>query len=343
MQKLFRRYSEKEKQFIRDTYHDKSDEEIAGILGRTLASVRYQVQHMRLLRGGRKPWVWTEELDKKMRELYPTRSDKEVAKLLGLTPEVVKSRASNIKLRKAPGYKRQNPNALTESDLQFIREHYDSSMTIDTIAERIGRGSSTVQQVCARLGLKAKVNTGCFKKGNRPLNFRQKSPGLAIGRMGETQFKKGQQPMNTLHDLAITVRYDHLKSRKGRPYKWIRIAKGKWIHYHRYLWEQANGPIPPKHVIIFHDGDTMNCVLSNLRMITHRENLERNQVHQRRGRCAIDLTDNYIAGRIAKGDKKLRNALIIAAPELIEAKRTQLKLKRLIQNERSNEAREAGR
>lgn len=32
----------------------------------------------------------------------------------------------------------------------------------------------------------------------------------------------------------------------------------------RYVWEQAYGPIPPKHKIIHLDGDCMNCNLDNL-------------------------------------------------------------------------------
>lgn len=344
--KKFSRYSAKERKFIRDTYQDKSDQEIATILGRSVCSVKYQVQQMRLLRGsGRKPWIWTEALDLKFREIYPTRSDREVSQILGLTPGVVKARASTIKLRKAHGYKRPNMRALTQTEFDYIREQYYTTTTIGNIAKALGRGESTIQSACRKLGLQGKINTGCIKKGNRPLNFRQKSPGLAIGRMAETQFKKGQLPPNTLTDGAITVRYHapdaHRPNR--RPTVYIRIANAKWIMYHRYVWEQANGPIPPKMLVSFKDGNTLNCDISNLKLISMADNARRNYNPAKAQKAAKDLSDNYIAGRcFSPLDKKQRSILIATAPELIELKRTQLKLKRLIKHERSNETRKTG-
>lgn len=47
----------------------------------------------------------------------------------------------------------------------------------------------------------------------------------------------------------------------------IKVAPGKWIPKHRYLWEKENGPVPDKHVIIFADGDNRNFDLSNLLLI----------------------------------------------------------------------------
>lgn len=290
---------------------------------------------------GRTRWIWTPELDRKFREIYPTLPDRLVAKELGISASVVKSRASNARIRKAPGYNRMahNVNALRPDEVEFIRWTY-YSLNIDVIANLLGRGESSVQKVVRALGLPRKPNSGCIKKGNRPHNFRKKSPGLSAGRMRETQFKKGHEPKNSLRDGAITIRYDHPKTRAGRAYKWIRISKGKWIHYHRYLWEQANGPVPAKHVVIFIDGDSLNCDISNLKLISMAENAARNYDPIKGTRAARDLTDNYIAGRLAgRGNKKLRHALIVHTPELIEAKRIQLQLKRTIKNERDNKTR----
>lgn len=47
----------------------------------------------------------------------------------------------------------------------------------------------------------------------------------------------------------------------------IKTAPGTWVPKHRYLWEQSNGPLPDKHVVIFADGDNRNFELSNLLLI----------------------------------------------------------------------------
>lgn len=84
----------------------------------------------------------------------------------------------------------------------------------------------------------------------------------------ETQFKKGQLPYNTKYDGCITVRSD--------GYKYIRLAMNKWVLYHRYVWEQAYGPIPPGMILVFKDRNPLNCDLGNLELITRSENLRRN-------------------------------------------------------------------
>lgn len=42
---------------------------------------------------------------------------------------------------------------------------------------------------------------------------------------------------------------------------------------HRYVWEQAHGPIPEGMMVIFLDGNTRNCELSNLALIVKEENV----------------------------------------------------------------------
>ena len=36
---------------------------------------------------------------------------------------------------------------------------------------------------------------------------------------------------------------------------------------HRWVWEQAHGPIPAGHVLVFLDGDKTNCNLDNLMVL----------------------------------------------------------------------------
>lgn len=268
-----------------------------------------------------------------LKENFRKYTNPELAKKLGRTLSSIQSMNSHLGLVRDRKW--------TEEKKSELARLYKSGMTLREISAHMNVPLNAVKAATNNFKILS-GRTGCFPKGHRPWNFRTKGLVKATQGMKRTQFKKGNLPANTLHDLAITVRLDHPKTRKGRPYKWIRIAKGKWVHYHRWLWEQAHGPVPAKHMVIFKDGNTMNCVLSNLELITMAENAMRNYNKEKAATAARDLTDNYIAGRLAKGDKQLRKAIIHGAPDLIKAKREQLKLKRLI-NERENETREAGR
>ena len=48
---------------------------------------------------------------------------------------------------------------------------------------------------------------------------------------------------------------------------------------HRLLWEQANGLIPPGHVVVFMDGDRTHIAHDNLELITRGELARRNTIH----------------------------------------------------------------
>lgn len=93
-----------------------------------------------------------------------------------------------------------------------------------------------------------------------------------------TRFQKGHLPHNTRHDHAISDR----KDKNGRVYRYIRIGLSKWIPYHRYLWEKYNGEIPKGYNVQFKDGNTLNCTIENLYLISRTEQLKNeNSLHAR--------------------------------------------------------------
>lgn len=120
-----------------------------------------------------------------------------------------------------------------------------------------------------------------IKKGQVPRNKGKKQveymSAEAIEKTKLTRFKKGHVPHNTNKqgDGAITKRRDS----NGKYYKYIRIKKGVWELYHRYLWEQVNGKIPDGHIVVFKDGDSDNTNIDNLELITLTENMFRNSKH----------------------------------------------------------------
>ena len=78
----------------------------------------------------------------------------------------------------------------------------------------------------------------------------------------QTCFKKGNVPKNKVPIGTITARTGYL---------WIKIKDNfgpkNFKLYHRYVWENANGPVPKGYKIFFLDGNTYNCSLENLKLI----------------------------------------------------------------------------
>ena len=73
-------------------------------------------------------------------------------------------------------------------------------------------------------------------------------------------YKKGQKSWNTRPDGYESVDTDgfvHIKTPGAR----------KMTYKHRWVWEQAHGPIPAGHVLVFLDGDRTNCSLDNLTVL----------------------------------------------------------------------------
>lgn len=171
-----------------------------------------------------------------------------------------------------------------------------------------------------------------FKPGHIPLNKGKKQSDYmsadAIERTARTRFKKGNQPHNTREsDGEISIR----KKEGEPPYKFIRVALGRWVLLHRYNWEQVNGSIPQGHCL-WCLGDSLNCEPGNWELITRKENRIRNSGTR-------DLSDkrvaNYLSTSSRKVDLQLRE-VVAGNTDLIQAKRTQLlinrKIKKLTKN-----------
>lgn len=125
-----------------------------------------------------------------------------------------------------------------------------------------------------------------------------------IRKVKKTQFKKGNCPHNTKSDFEIVVRADS----RGVKYQHIRVALGKWIPLHRYNWEKVNGKIPAKMKLVFKDGDTMNCDVPNLELLTPADLLRRNSWHNYPEELGkIIQLQGALTRQINKHSKKFKN------------------------------------
>lgn len=110
-----------------------------------------------------------------------------------------------------------------------------------------------------------------FPKGNVPQNKGQRKPGWSPGRMGETQFKKGNRPHTWKAPWSFRTTSDGtLLLKTGKRSK---PPLDGWEYVARLKWEQAHGQIPDWKTARLHykDGDKTNCCLDNLELLTGRE------------------------------------------------------------------------
>lgn len=175
-----------------------------------------------------------------------------------------------------------------------------------------------------------------FVKGQEPPNKGKKMPGIVYSKAEKTMFKKGNLPHNTRSDGEISIR----KDKRGVPYRFIRISKGKWIPFSRYIYQIEIGDIPTGYVVKHKDGDTLNDSADNLKAISKRENAKENHNRDKaretmKGLYAEgkinnpmkNMADKVVAGWIAPRDPELQ-LRILEFPDIIELKRNQIKLKR---------------
>ncbi len=173
----------------------------------------------------------------------------------------------------------RNRKRFTLQEIREIEKMYPDTPNFD-IARKMCRTKSSIQNLANKMDWRKSAEymatkPGCFNKGKVPWNKGVK------GYMGanRTSFYKGDPKCNdtTLPMGHISLRYH---KREGRAYKYIKTVTGMRL-LQRVTWERHNGEIPKGHIIAFKDGDSMNCDISNLFMLSRAENMERNRNHKK--------------------------------------------------------------
>jgi hypothetical protein len=105
--------------------------------------------------------------------------------------------------------------------------------------------------------------------------------------MKETQFKKGLRqgaaarnwrPVGTV--LVDPDGYLRIKVREAQPGEACGFGNSRaWPQLHRHVWEAAHGRIPRGRALAFRNGDKRDTRLENLELLTRRQLMARNSVH----------------------------------------------------------------
>lgn len=128
-------------------------------------------------------------------------------------------------------------NKWTETDLNFLRENYNS-MSYAKMSGELGRELSGLIAKCRRMGLVKDPQANGFKRGQVSSNKNLKQPG----------------------DIIII-------SRKGKGIPHVKLQNGEWVSLARKNWSDANGTIAKGYCIVHNDLNTLNCELDNLKLI----------------------------------------------------------------------------
>tara|TARA_R110002050_G_scaffold203556_1_gene338831 strand:- start:1595 stop:2230 length:636 start_codon:yes stop_codon:yes gene_type:complete len=176
---------------------------------------------------------------------------------------------------------------LTPEQENYIKSHY-LKKPVKQLATELGTTYGVIMRRLKKWGLEMPAEViaknraaGRFKKGSVPFTKGKKQADYlspeAIERTKKTRFRKGSVPHNVspVGDGHVVTRRDS----SNLYYKYIRISKGYWELYHRYLWRQHYGEIPEGQLVTFKDGDSLNVSIENLMLISKSENMLRNSLH----------------------------------------------------------------
>lgn len=116
-----------------------------------------------------------------------------------------------------------------------------------------------------------------FPKGHVPANKGLRRPGFSPGRMAQTQFKKGQSGWNwrPIGSQRLVDGYLYTKVSDRRRVPWTH----NWKPTHVLLWEKHRGRVPKGHAVAFRNKNKLDVRLGNLQLISRRELMVRNSVH----------------------------------------------------------------
>lgn len=158
----------------------------------------------------------------------------------------------------------------SETELAWIEARKSEprrALHADFVA-RFGRGDVSLQNfkaLCKRKGWMT-GRTGRFVPGQPSLTKGMKMP--SHPNSAKTQFKKGGLPHNTRHlghERLSKDGYVEISIAQTNPHTGY---ERRYVHKHRHLWEQENGPVPDGMVLKCLDGDKTNTDPANWELIS---------------------------------------------------------------------------
>jgi hypothetical protein len=199
---------------------------------------------------------WTPQMIAFLKENYQDYTNKQLADSLGLKLTSVRMKLYEL------GYKRMDLEYWSIEQIKFLKSKYKTI------------GDTELAEI---FNSKWKKNKGWNKKHiekkRKQLNLKRtkeeinaiNNKNIKSGRFAICPIKmwdkRGRTPVG-----ALKV-WKHID---GRPLVVIKLKEG-FVHYAPYLWKQLNGDIPEGMLVRLIDGNALNVVPENLKLVTRAE------------------------------------------------------------------------
>ena len=166
-------------------------------------------------------------------------------------------------------------NYFKEAEIEFLRENRER-LTIPLLTkafnEKFGesRTENSIYEKCKELrlivGNKNQQNRGWVHWGIGLTKEEFKSHYKSEEDFKRGQFKPGCRSSSYTYQVGDEVNRGDYTFIKITDDITVKPSK-QWMAKHRWVWEQANGPVPNGYCIIFIDGNKHNMSLDNLRAV----------------------------------------------------------------------------
>ena len=210
-------------------------------------------------------------------------SAREIHRLFGFRVTVgqLNSANANHKFGRA---NRNVPRAYSAEELAWLAKNVPRAPRADIrrgFRSRFGRtiSVSALDNLANKYDWQGAPNTGRFEKGHVPANKGRK--GYAAPGSEKGWFRPGAVPANVRP--LWSERWTHIgEGDRKTPALEIKVPgpapweshrrrgmnrETHWVRKAVWVWTQANGPVPPGHVVLQVDGDPANCDPSNLECV----------------------------------------------------------------------------
>lgn len=192
----------------------------------------------------------------------------------------------------------------TKAEIDYLLKAYAERSNAD-LAVFLHRSARAIGLKARSLGVhkspefaERQHKVGQFKPGYKPFNAGRKQEyymsAEGIANSSRTRFRKGECRQDNPKNRKPG--YECLRTEEGRSYWWIKPHDGRrMMPKHRYIWEQAHGPIPKGWCVMFKDKNTTNCDLDNLYIISRGAQLRKNYdalPEERKAACRAKIQES---------------------------------------------------
>ncbi|MDQ7818723.1 MAG: HNH endonuclease signature motif containing protein [Melioribacteraceae bacterium] len=250
-----------------------------------------------------------------LRKNWCKKTNRELAQALGLKLHTVRMKLYEL------GLKRMELEYWTDEQVNFLKENY--KVIGDVEMAEIFNKKWHKNKGWTFKHIEKKRNQLDFHRTERQI-FKIVLRNIDQGRMDNCNWAHSKLRKQLRIGTVI------VRTLNGYKVKLVRV-KGGFKKLAHINYEKVYGPIPEGMLVTMKDGDPLNCEPENLLLITRKEQAERIHESDRTIAFYLSTTKTKSVKGAARKNEVLFNELL-KHPEILEFKRSEIKLRRAIRN-----------